>query len=117
MGVVSHLCHPHPLVPALHLPSNTNLKGLVLVSPWVTFSVSAASFQRNRDRDCISAGALSHWTQEFLQEAAMDNYNNPLSAPHEWWGNIPVTEVLVTAGEDEVLVDDIVAMTDKLKVR
>lgn len=100
----------------MQLPSKACLKGAVLISPWVTFSTQAASFERNAGRDCLNPIALSHWSNEFLSQALLDNYNSPLDAPQDWWSEIPVKQGLVTAGEDEVLVDDIVAMIDKFKV-
>lgn len=36
-------------------------------------------------------------------------------APLEWWTGMPVEEVLIVAGKDEILVDDIVAFTERLR--
>ncbi len=37
-----------------------------------------------------------------------DPYNQPIMAGPEWWKGLPVRDVLVVAGSDEILVDDIV---------
>ncbi|KAH0365394.1 alpha/beta hydrolase fold protein, partial [Aureobasidium melanogenum] len=115
LALLSHLSHPHPTIPPL--PLSSSLKGLALISPWVTFSQQADAFTRNAYKDCLNPVALTHWTNEFLAKAAQDNYNAPLTAPESWWADIPVEEVLVTGGEDEVLVDDIAAMNKKLKTQ
>lgn len=36
-----------------------------------------------------------------------DNYNQGLMAPSEWWKDLQVEEVLIVAGEEEVLLDGI----------
>lgn len=44
-----------------------------------------------------------------------DEYNQPIMAEPEWWAGIPVQEVLIVAGKDEILVDDIVVFAERLE--
>lgn len=44
-----------------------------------------------------------------------DEYNQPIMAEPEWWAGMPVEEVLIVAGKDEILVDDIVAFAERLE--
>jgi hypothetical protein len=44
-----------------------------------------------------------------------DEYNQPIMAPLEWWAGMPVEEVLVVAGKDEILVDDVVEFAGRLE--
>jgi acetyl esterase/lipase len=48
-------------------------------------------------------------------EANADPYNQAIMASPQWWAGLPVQEVLVVAGRDEILVDDIVAFAEKLR--
>ena len=50
--------------------------------------------------------------------AKPDEYNQPFPASPEWWKNINgvVSDLLITAGADEVLVDDIKAFAQTLQV-
>ncbi|KAG9834933.1 flavin-binding monooxygenase, partial [Aureobasidium melanogenum] len=116
LALLSHLTHPHPNIAPINLGSES-LKGMALISPWVTFSQEADAWKRNAYKDCLSPVAITTWTNEFLQQALQDNYNSPLTAPESWWATIPVSEILVTGGEDEVLVDDIASMIKKLKTQ
>ncbi|KAG9570958.1 alpha/beta hydrolase fold protein, partial [Aureobasidium melanogenum] len=116
LSLLSHLTHPHPNIAPIDLGSES-LKGLALISPWVTFSQEADAWKRNARKDCLSPVAITTWTNEFLQQAPHDNYNSPLTAPESWWADIPVSEIMVTGGEDEVLVDDVMSMIKKLKTQ
>ena len=53
-----------------------------------------------------------------MGDANMDPYNQPFHAPGDWWIDLngTVQDILITAGTDEVLVDDIEAFAEKLKV-
>ena len=54
-----------------------------------------------------------------MGDADADNYNEPFRAPSNWWEdlNLVVRNLLITAGSDEVLVDDIKAFSNKIDVR
>ena len=53
-----------------------------------------------------------------MGSAKQDAYNQPFCAPSSWWKDLSTKtqSILITAGADEVLVDDIKAFTDKIKV-
>ncbi len=50
--------------------------------------------------------------------ADTDSYNQPFRAPDGWWKDLngAVQDLLITAGTDEVLVDDIKAFATKIEV-
>jgi acetyl esterase/lipase len=114
LAILSHRLHP--LSGIIPLSNNENFKGVLLISPWVAFDQSAGSFQSNANKDYLSRAALKAWSDAFIGGAAVDNYNTPLEAEPEWWEDLPASEVFVTAGADEVLLDDIKECTSKLKV-
>ncbi|KAK3324609.1 Alpha/Beta hydrolase protein [Cercophora scortea] len=113
LGLMSHLSHPHPAIPALE--NVRSLKGVFLISPWVTFKQGAPAFRTNRYKDSLSRPALKRWSDLFLRNAPEDEYNSPLSASEDWWRDVQAERILVIGGGDELLVDDIVQFTEKLQ--
>ncbi|KAI9874226.1 MAG: hypothetical protein M1830_010047, partial [Pleopsidium flavum] len=105
LGVLSHLTHPHQSIPPLEL--SEPLRAAILIAPWASFDTTAESFRRNQYKDCLGPAALNPWSRAFMSRAQTDNYNQPLNAPASWWKDLKVDAVLILAGADEVLVDDI----------
>lgn len=73
--------------------------------------------KRNRHKDLLSIGVLKSWSEMFQANRPSDNYLDPLHAPSTWWENLPVGDVLITAGADEIFVDDDGQFADILRVR
>jgi acetyl esterase/lipase len=91
----------------------------VLSSPWISFDISSKSFTTNAYKDCIGVIAGKKWSSAFMNcpwphTSASDYYNQAITAPESWWKDLPVENVLVLAGEDEVLVDGIMEFEKKL---
>ncbi len=116
LGLLSHLQHPHPSIPALTVPEP--FLGAALVSPWGEFSTSAPSFTRNEENDSINGAILRRWATYFMDGAPADNYNQPFLAPGDWWKGLNgvIQALLITAGTDEVLLDGIAEFVTTIKV-
>jgi acetyl esterase/lipase len=121
LSLLSHISHPHPStilpIPPVHLSSP--FLGAVLVSPWISFDLSADSFKRNEWKDCICIEAGKQWSSAFMgcpwpHTEASDEYNQATTADVSWWKGLMVGEILVTAGEEEVLLDGIRGFVEKL---
>lgn len=123
MALLSHISHPHPptslRIPKVDLPAP--LLGAVLVSPWTTFSISDDSVDRNKFKDAVGRGAVIKWSAAFMNSAwphspeISDYYIEAITAPEEWWNDLKVDRVLITAGGDEVLVDSIERFAGQLR--
>ncbi|KAH7393612.1 Alpha/Beta hydrolase protein [Cadophora sp. MPI-SDFR-AT-0126] len=120
LSLLSHISHPHPspTIPRVTLPSP--FLGLVLISPWVSFDTTLPSFQENEFKDCVSQPGGKKWSGAFLEckwphDGAKDNYNEALRAEQGWWEGLPVDEVFVVCGSEEVLRDGIVEFERKLR--
>ena len=50
-----------------------------------------------------------------MGDAKPDNYNQPILAPSSWWKDVPVKEVLITGGDEEILIDEIREFAQKFK--
>ncbi|KAF2264859.1 alpha/beta-hydrolase [Lojkania enalia] len=110
LGVLSHLAHPHPEIPPLHLPSK--LHGALLVSPWCSFNTHTPAYIENAEKDMFDARPLKRWSSAFLgsdSPFAGDFYNEPVLAPASWWEKVAdvVGEVLIWGGGNEILLDGI----------
>ncbi|KAJ4356585.1 uncharacterized protein N0V89_004620 [Didymosphaeria variabile] len=110
LGLLSHLAHPHPEIPALHLP--TKLHAALLLSPWCSFNTHTRAYETNAEKDCFDRRALERWSSAFLgndSPFAGDFYSEPVTAPSSWWEGTAsvIGEVLVWAGGNEILLDGI----------
>jgi hypothetical protein len=51
-----------------------------------------------------------------MGNAKPDHYNQPILAPSSWWKDVVVKDVLITGGDEEVLIDEIREFAAKFKV-
>jgi acetyl esterase/lipase len=98
------------------LSLSENLAGAILVSPWVTFQTDSAAFARNNRRDLLTPAALLGWSEAFMGSSQRDNYNHPIDAPAEWWKGVKLDKIAFVAGANELFVDDIRTVVEKVKV-
>ncbi|CAA9959902.1 hypothetical protein P3342_005280 [Pyrenophora teres f. teres] len=117
LGLLSHIAHPHPEIAPLSLPSK--IHAALLISPWCSLTqTNTPAFITNAERDMFDARCLSRWATAFLGSSdpfAGDFYNEPVLAAPEWWEPVAdiVGEVLIWAGDNEVLKDGIQAFSKK----
>ncbi|KAF5846461.1 hypothetical protein GGP41_003855 [Bipolaris sorokiniana] len=117
LGALSHIAHPHPDITPLSLPAR--LHGVLLISPWCSLTqTNTPAFTTNAERDMLDARVLNRWAAAFLgsdSPFAGDLYNEPVLAPPDWWAPVAdfVEEVLIWAGDNEVLKDGIAAFAEK----
>jgi acetyl esterase/lipase len=122
LSLLSHILHPHPstTTPIPPITLSSPLHGAILISPWVSFNTSTASFKSNKYKDVIAPEAVKQWSDAFMGSKypyteTSDYYNQALTAPESWWEGLPVEEVLIVAGEEEVLIDGINEFEGKLR--
>lgn len=89
---------------------------MYFISPWVTFGDNTPSMKSNSDKDFLFPGDLRRIADLYMGNTGDDNYTVPLTAPAEWWKDIPVQDIGITAGEYEIFLDDIHAFAANLKV-
>ena len=126
LQLASQLLHPHPSLPILRLPhpvTDTDTSssefaepfgGMLLISPWAEFNADTPSFTRNRTRDMMPVPAYQIFTDIVLQGVTPElrHYFEPGLTPRGWWSGLGrvFPRVLITAGEYEVMVDQIQRM-------
>jgi len=113
LQLLSHILHPLPSIPALPALAQP-LAGALLISPWCASSVEAPSYTRNDTKDLFptrfykSVGVL---VKEGLTPE-LEPYFESLLAPATWWNGLDgvCARILITAGENECLLDDALKM-------
>ena len=117
LGLLSHILHPNGLIAPVKL--SESLLGVALVAPWGDFRTTAPAYSRNAYKDSDDAAVLSKWATWYMGRADADPYNQPFRASAPWWEHLEsaVRSILITAGRDEVFVDDIEVFARTIKVR
>jgi len=117
LQVLSHILHPCQGVPELHLPGP--LRGVYLISPWTSLSADSKSHTENDGRDWLVHRRLKEWGALILAHVpdADRPIAEPVRAPDSWFEGVDalVERVLVTAGTEELLRDDIVLFAERFK--
>lgn len=114
LAILSHLTHSSSDLPELRI--DEPIKALVLISPWVSFSQDWSSAKQNLRKDIDAPEATELWSKLFLNGTTSNEFTEAILAGEDWWKNSPVKQTLVLAGEDEVLLDPIVAWYQKFQV-
>ena len=103
VNLMFHVRHPHPQVAPLKIEGD--LAGAVIVSPWLNLHEMPETMRTCERPDMLDTKALAYWAKNFLAGAPSDYWNDPLTAPTEWWSDLPVGDIFLTFGSDELLHD------------
>jgi acetyl esterase/lipase len=103
LGVLSHLAHPHPEIEPLKLAAGEEIGAATLISPWTSMETTFPPQETEPLGDLIHPNCAKFWATGYLAGRPRDNYTDARLAPVEWWNNVPVKRVLVTAGSYELL--------------
>lgn len=122
--MISHILHPHPQIRAVPAPSSP-FAALLLLSPATSFRAIAESFTRNNSIDCIDKATCEYWNAQLTGGDSpywteFENggfWGEAVRAPPGWWEGVGglVRRCLLTAGDREVLLDDILEFGDTLE--
>jgi hypothetical protein len=64
----------------------------------------------------ISADALKRWSSAYLASGKSDAWSEPALAPVEWWADAKTDQVLILAGQHEILFSAIDDFVERFKV-
>jgi hypothetical protein len=123
ISTLLHHKHPIPTVPALTLPTPTSrFREIFIISPAAGFITDTGSMQENVGKDIVTHERIRDG-YEILnggKEPGID-FPNPwilsVSADEGWWKNLPVGNVTITTGANELWRDDILTVGERIKVR
>ena len=109
LQVISHMLHPLKGVRPLNLPSP--IRGVYLMSPWVSLRGTGASMTLNDNSDIIGPQCINVWATQVLEGVSDSQlpYLEANSAPDSWFKSVDtvVERILITAGSAECLRDSI----------
>ncbi|KAK4195295.1 Alpha/Beta hydrolase protein [Triangularia verruculosa] len=121
-SLISHLLHPHPEAVAINL--TRPIAGAFLVSPWVSAKTESPSFKKNGGIDMLSTPTINSACGELLPKDLKDEEKGwviPVdmsqAEQEKWFAGLDkvVSEVYITAGEQEVFLDQTVQLADVFK--
>ncbi|KAG6040953.1 hypothetical protein E4U41_006544 [Claviceps citrina] len=114
IGVLSHLAHTHPSIPALEIAEP--LAGLVAVAPWTLigedYSARGAIYSGG---DLITPHVDAPWSSAFLGGAPTDFFTSASVAPESWLSAFPVRHILICGGGSEIMLPAIEHLAEKLE--
>ena len=117
--LLCHLAQPHPVVRKVEL--SQPLAGSFLVSPWLSRLTSHASYSENGWIEMLSGPIMDRCAEALLgSEAAQQSYADlafPLDAESSRLSglNNVVSQLYVTAGDQEVFRDQIIAFVHRVR--
>ena len=114
MRLLLHIKHPNNLVSPLNFQGH--FSGTVFISPWINLNSSAESMLANQGKDTLTVEALGYWARNFLGSKGPDYWNSLLTAPEVWIEDLPVDEILVLYGKNELLRDDASTLCERVKL-
>ncbi|KAJ7730968.1 Alpha/Beta hydrolase protein [Mycena maculata] len=114
LQLLSHILHPRPSVPEIHLAAP--IRGAFLMSPWVSLTADSQSHTQCDGMDMLTKRA---WGRQILADFPETEvaFSPPAKAPESWFKGVDgaVDRVLITAGGAECLHDDIVEFSEGFK--
>ncbi|KAI3392932.1 hypothetical protein diail_4981 [Diaporthe ilicicola] len=128
-GLLAHLVHPQHAVPRIELRDGQRFAGAFLVSPWLSSAGDGPSFRENRYLDMVSSKVVRQATALTTRGLGGVHSSGTVKtlgwampgdvADSTWWDGVDgvVSEILVTAGKNEVLRDEVVSFTKKIRAR
>jgi len=111
LQVLSHILHPLDTIPSIIL--SRRIPSIYLMSPWISLTADSASHSENNGLDVLYPELLKLWGSNVLAGVpkSQNAYLEAVKAPESWFSGVDtvVDRVLITAGDAELLRDDIVA--------
>ncbi|KAJ6506142.1 Alpha/Beta hydrolase protein [Mycena vulgaris] len=117
LQLISQMLHPRDNVPEVRPPSP--IGGLCLISPWASLTIDSKSFAEFDGIDTMTPYALGQAGMEILSgfPEADATFAEPAKASEMWFKGVNglVRRILITAGSNECMRDDILQVGDRLK--
>ncbi|KAH9071481.1 alpha/beta-hydrolase [Lactarius deliciosus] len=111
LQLASHLLHPLVSIPAPPTLSQP-FAGALLISPWLAYGVDTPSYVRNEGKDLVFTRSIKFMSDLVRPGVTpeLKHHVEPATAPAGWWSGLDgvYPRILITAGEDEGLFDEIV---------
>ena len=123
LALLLHASHPHPKVPPFTMQAGHKFNRALLISPAGPVKTSAGSMASNADKDTLKPDILSSlWvTLEANHDPEVELVNQwltpTLRLEESWYEYMPVNGITITVGDYELHRDDILQVSEVIKVR
>ncbi|OKP08572.1 hypothetical protein PENSUB_5559 [Penicillium subrubescens] len=107
------MTHGHPAI--AKLDTTEHLGGLALIAPWTSLDYQAQENLVCRG-DILTPYVAGPWSRAYLWYSKRDYYTDPSTAPFTWFRDFPVKQVLILAGQNEIMLPDIKDFVANFKV-
>lgn len=112
LAVLSHVSnHPHSNADKVKpFKLSEDLMGAIAIAPWTSSDISRfPSMTKYAARDIVNHTCANYWISAYKgsKDVSDNEYICAVLAEADWWKGTKCKEMLVTAGEQEVLVDGI----------
>lgn len=91
------------------------LAGILLISPWVSYTTESNSWTENADKDAIPAVCAVVLADAYVDAADRNNYSEPALAEASWWSGLPTKSILNVFGGYECFRDHMVELGNKIQ--
>ena len=91
------------------------LKGALLISPWVSNTTTAPSYRENSKKDYLTREAVEAFARLWTPKEEL--WGDFSQAPTDFWAGLPVKRVLLTVGGFEVFRDDVRAFATMMEAK
>ncbi|GLB44455.1 putative alpha beta hydrolase fold protein [Lyophyllum shimeji] len=116
LAFLSHMIHPVKGIQQVSLPSR--IRGVYLMSPWVSLTGDTGSHAANDHTDVVGAATFAECGRNVFENVpeSLRVYLEARKAPEAWFKGVDgiVDRILVTAGGAECLRDNIVKVANRL---
>ena len=93
------------------------LAGAAVIAPWTSLDENHGENDIYFGGDLITPRVSKPWSRAYLGSARRDYYTDASDAPSSWFKELPVKQILILGGQNEVLLPVIEDFAQKLKVR
>ncbi|KAJ0115685.1 hypothetical protein J7T55_010508 [Diaporthe amygdali] len=128
-GLLAHLVHPLPDARKIELKDGQRFAGAFLVSPWLSSVDDGPAFRENGYLDMVSSEVVKQATA--LTTAGLGGIQSSGAVKalvwampgdvedNRWWDGLDevVRDVLVTAGKNEVLREEVISFAETIRAR
>lgn len=112
LSIVSVILHSFQGIQPLQI--NESLAGVLLISPWISYSIESRSWTENADKDAIPAVCEVLLADAYVDPGERNNWSEPAQADASWWNGIPAKSILNIYGGYECFKDHISELGNKL---
>jgi len=113
LSVVSVILHSFQGIESLELKES--LAGILLICPWISYSIESRSWTENKDNDSIPAVCVVALADAYVDVKDRNNYSEAVLADASWWQGVPAKKIMNVYGGYECFKDHVTELGNKIQ--